>query len=142
VLDQIAEHVKQRRTTLLFVNTRRLSERLAHLLAERVGAENVAAHHGSLSKDRRARVEQSLRDGSLKVLVATASLELGIDIGPVELVCQVGSPRSIATFLQRVGRSGHISFFDAGRKLYPLTRDELSNARRCSGPYTPGGSTR
>jgi ATP-dependent Lhr-like helicase len=125
VLDQIAEHVKQRRTTLLFVNTRRLSERLAHLLADRVGAENVAAHHGSLSKDRRARVEQLLREGSLKVLVATASLELGIDIGPVELVCQVGSPRSIATFLQRVGRSGHNRFATPVGKLFPLTRDEL-----------------
>src|SRR6188768_1102128 len=125
VLDQIAEHVRQRRTTLLFVNTRRLSERLAHLLADRVGAENVAAHHGSLSKDRRARVEQLLREGSLKVLVATASLELGIDIGPVELVCQVGSPRSIATFLQRVGRSGHSRFATPVGRLYPLTRDEL-----------------
>ncbi|MES1186892.1 MAG: DEAD/DEAH box helicase [Myxococcales bacterium] len=125
VLDQIAEHVRQHRTTLLFVNTRRLSERLAHLLAERVGAENVAAHHGSLSKDRRARVEQLLREGSLKVLVATASLELGIDIGPVELVCQVGSPRSIATFLQRVGRSGHSRFATPIGRLYPLTRDEL-----------------
>jgi ATP-dependent helicase Lhr and Lhr-like helicase len=125
VLDSIAEHVKCRRTTLVFVNTRRLSERLAHLLTERVGAENVAAHHGSLSKDRRARVEQLLRDGSLKVLVATASLELGIDIGPVELVCQVGSPRSIATFLQRVGRSGHTRFATPVGRLYPLTRDEL-----------------
>ena len=125
VLDQIATHVKQHHTTLIFVNTRRLSERLAHLLAERVGAENVAAHHGSLSKERRARVEQSLREGSLKVLVATASLELGIDIGPVELVCQIGSPRSIATFLQRVGRSGHNRFAIPVGKLYPLTRDEL-----------------
>ncbi|HEY6081536.1 MAG TPA: DEAD/DEAH box helicase [Polyangiaceae bacterium] len=125
VLDKIAGHVAARRTTLVFVNTRRLSERLAHLLAERVGAENVAAHHGSLSKDRRARVEQRLREGSLKVLVATASLELGIDIGPVELVCQVGSPRSIATFLQRVGRSGHSRFATPVGKLYPLTRDEL-----------------
>ncbi|HVY30210.1 MAG TPA: DEAD/DEAH box helicase [Polyangiaceae bacterium] len=125
VLDQIAAHVKRHRTTLVFVNTRRLSERLAHQLAERVGAENVAAHHGSLSKDRRARVEQLLREGSLKVLVATASLELGIDIGPVELVCQVGSPRSIATFLQRVGRSGHSRFATPVGRLYPLTRDEL-----------------
>jgi ATP-dependent Lhr-like helicase len=125
VLDNIAEHVKRHRTTLVFVNTRRLSERLAHLLADRVGAENVAAHHGSLSKDRRARVEQLLRDGSLKVLVATASLELGIDIGPVELVCQIGSPRSIATFLQRVGRSGHSRFATPCGRLYPLTRDEL-----------------
>jgi ATP-dependent Lhr-like helicase len=125
VLDRIAAHVKQRRTTLVFVNTRRLSERLAHLLAERVGPENVAAHHGSLSKERRASVEQRLREGSLKVLVATASLELGIDIGPVELVCQVGSPRSIATFLQRVGRSGHSRFATPVGRLYPMTRDEL-----------------
>ncbi len=125
VLDRIAAHVKERRTTLVFVNTRRMSERLAHLLAERVGAENVAAHHGSLAKDRRARVEQLLREGSLKVLVATASLELGIDIGPVELVCQIGSPRSIATFLQRVGRSGHSRFATPVGRLYPMTRDEL-----------------
>jgi ATP-dependent Lhr-like helicase len=125
VLDNIARHVAARRTTLVFVNTRRLSERLAHLLTERLGGEHVAAHHGSLSKDRRARVEQRLREGSLKVLVATASLELGIDIGPVELVCQVGSPRSIATFLQRVGRSGHSRFATPVGKLYPLTRDEL-----------------
>jgi ATP-dependent helicase Lhr and Lhr-like helicase len=125
VLDNITEHVRRRRTTLVFVNTRRMSERLAHLLADRVGAENVAAHHGSLSKDRRARVEQLLREGSLKVLVATASLELGIDIGPVELVCQIGSPRSIATFLQRVGRSGHSRFATPCGRLYPLTRDEL-----------------
>lgn len=125
VLDRIAEHVQQHRTTLVFVNTRRLSERLAHLLADRVGAENVAAHHGSLSKDRRARVEQLLREGALKVLVATASLELGIDIGPVEIVCQVGSPRSIATFLQRVGRAGHSRFATPVGRLYPMTRDEL-----------------
>ncbi len=125
VLDRIAAHVRERRTTLVFVNTRRLSERLAHQLAERLGAENVAAHHGSLSKDRRARVELRLREGSLKVLVATASLELGIDIGPVELVCQIGSPRSIATFLQRVGRAGHSRFATPVGKLYPLTRDEL-----------------
>ena len=91
------------RTTLVFVNTRRMSERLAHLLGERLGPEHVAAHHGSLSKDRRLRVEDRLRAGDLRALVATASLELGIDIGPVELVCQVGSPRAIATFLQTGG---------------------------------------
>ena len=107
VLDRIAAHVAEHRTTLVFVNTRRMSERLAHLLGDRLGTEQVAAHHGSLSKDRRLRVEERLRAGDLRALVATASLELGIDIGPVELVCQVGSPRSIATFLQRVGRSNH-----------------------------------
>lgn len=125
VLDRIAEHVVQRRTTLVFVNTRRLAERLAHQLTERLGADKVAAHHGSLSKDRRWAVEERLRSGQLAVLVATASLELGIDIGPVELVCQIGSPRSIATFLQRVGRSGHTRHATPVGRLYPLTRDEL-----------------
>ncbi|HET9930813.1 MAG TPA: DEAD/DEAH box helicase, partial [Polyangiaceae bacterium] len=125
VLDSIAAHAAKRRTTLVFVNTRRLSERLAHLLGERLGGDKVASHHGSLSKERRARVEQQLRSGELKVLVATASLELGIDIGLVDLVCQVGSPRSIATFLQRVGRSGHSRFAVPVGRLYPLTRDEL-----------------
>lgn len=125
VLDRIAQLVDEHRTTLVFVNTRRLAERFAHLLAERVGDDVVAAHHGSLSKDRRHRVETRLRAGQLKALVATASLELGIDIGPVELVCQIGSPRSIATLLQRVGRSNHSRAGTPKGRLYPLTRDEL-----------------
>ena len=125
VLDRIAEHVKEHRTTLVFVNTRRMAERIAHQLGERLGDDVVAAHHGSLSKDRRARVEARLRAGDLSALVATASLELGIDIGPVELVCQIGSPRSIATFLQRVGRSNHSRAGVPKGRLYPLTRDEL-----------------
>ncbi|MDP8930652.1 MAG: DEAD/DEAH box helicase, partial [Actinomycetota bacterium] len=125
VLDRIAAHVKEHRTTLVFVNTRRLAERFAHQLGERLGDDVVAAHHGSLSKDRRHRVEARLRAGDLKALVATASLELGIDIGPVELVCQIGSPRSIATFLQRVGRSNHTRGGVPKGRLYPLTRDEL-----------------
>jgi ATP-dependent helicase Lhr and Lhr-like helicase len=125
VLDRIATHVEQHRTTLVFVNTRRLAERLAHQLAERLGEDVVAAHHGSLSKERRHRVETRLRSGDLKALVATASLELGIDIGPVELVCQIGSPRSIATFLQRVGRSNHSRAGTPKGRLYPVTRDEL-----------------
>ncbi|MGK2948816.1 MAG: DEAD/DEAH box helicase, partial [Acidimicrobiales bacterium] len=125
VLDRIAEHVAGHRTTIVFVNTRRLAERLAHELGERLGEDVVAAHHGSLSKDRRLRVETRLRAGELKALVATASLELGIDIGPVELVCQIGSPRSIATFLQRVGRSNHTRSGTPRGRLYPLTRDEL-----------------
>src|SRR4030095_14288682 len=101
ILDSIAAHVAQHRTTLVFVNTRRLAERLAHLLAERVGEDKVAAHHGSLSKNRRLTLESRLRAGDLKVLVATASLELGIDIGPVELACQIGSPPRARPFLSR-----------------------------------------
>jgi ATP-dependent Lhr-like helicase len=125
VLDRIAELVAGHRTTLVFVNTRRLAERLAHELGERLGDDVVAAHHGSLSKERRHRVERRLRAGELRALVATASLELGIDVGPVELVCQIGSPRSIATFLQRVGRSNHTRHGTPRGRLYPLTRDEL-----------------
>ena len=135
VLDRIAEHVGRHRTTLVFVNTRKMAERVAHQLAERLddpggGPEGpagfvVAAHHGSLSSARRRLVEARLRAGELRALVATASLELGIDVGPVELVCQIGSPRAIATFLQRVGRANHqLEGTPAGR-LFPLTRDEL-----------------
>jgi ATP-dependent Lhr-like helicase len=125
ILDRLAALVSEHRTTLVFTNTRRLAERLAHMLAERIGEERVAAHHGSLSKDRRLRVEERLRAGDLPVLVATASLELGIDVGPVELACQIGSPRSIATFLQRVGRSGHARHATPKGRLFPTTRDEL-----------------
>ena len=125
ICDLIAAHVQEHRTTLVFVNTRRMSERIAHQLGERLGDGQVAAHHGSLSKDRRQRVEARLRGGDLRALVATASLELGIDIGPVELVCQIGSPRSFATFLQRVGRSNHTRHGVPRGLLYPTSRDEL-----------------
>lgn len=125
VLARIAALVAEHRTTIVFVNTRRLAEKFAYQLAELLGDDVVAAHHGSLSKDRRQRVESRLRAGELKALVATASLELGIDIGPVELVCQIGSPRSIATFLQRVGRSNHSRGGVPKGRVYPLTRDEL-----------------
>jgi ATP-dependent helicase Lhr and Lhr-like helicase len=128
ILDMIAGHVAGHRTTLVFVNTRSMAERVAHQLGERLGEElgaQVAAHHGSLSKGRRQRVEARLRGGDLRALVATASLELGIDIGPVEMVCQIGSPRSIATFLQRVGRSNHTRTGTPAGRLYPTTRDEL-----------------
>ena len=125
VLDRITEHVGRHRTTLVFVNTRRMAERVAHELAERMGEGQVASHHGSLSRERRLRVEGQLRQGELKALVATASLELGIDIGPVELVCQIGSPRGLSTFLQRVGRSGHQRGAVPKGRIYPTTRDEL-----------------
>jgi ATP-dependent Lhr-like helicase len=125
IYDRIARHVKDHRTTLVFVNTRRLAERVAHQLGERIGQDQVAAHHGSLSRERRQKVEGRLRAGDLRALVATASLELGIDIGPVELVCQIGSPRSFATFLQRVGRSNHTRSGIPRGVLYPTSRDEL-----------------
>ncbi len=138
VLDRIAEHVREHRTTLVFVNTRSSAERFAHLLGERLGDDVVAAHHGSLSKDRRYRIETRLRAGDLRALVATASLELGIDIGPVELVCQIGSPRSIATFLQRVGRSNHSRAGVPKGRLYPLTRDELVECAALLGAVRAG----
>ncbi|MBV9007277.1 MAG: DEAD/DEAH box helicase, partial [Solirubrobacterales bacterium] len=125
IVDRIATHVANHRTTLVFVNTRKLSERLAHELGERLGEDQVAAHHGSLSRERRQRVERRLRAGELRALVATASLELGIDVGPVELVCQLGSPHSIATFLQRVGRANHHRLGVPRGIMYPSTRDEL-----------------
>jgi ATP-dependent Lhr-like helicase len=122
---RLVELIESHRTTLIFVNTRRLSERMAFQLSERLGAEHVAAHHGSLAKEVRLQAEAKLREGRLKVLVATASLELGIDIGHVDLVCQVSSPHRIATLLQRVGRSGHtVSGLPKGR-VFPLTRDDL-----------------
>jgi ATP-dependent Lhr-like helicase len=126
LLDVLAEHVRAHRTTLVFVNTRRLAERLAHRLEERLGKGAVAAHHGSLSRERRFAVEQQLKDGRLSALVATASLELGIDVGHIDLVCQVGSPRSIATFLQRIGRSGHALGLRPKGRLFPTSRDELA----------------
>jgi ATP-dependent Lhr-like helicase len=124
VYDRLAELVLEHRTTIVFVNTRRLAERVARHLSERVGEVHVAAHHGSLAKDRRFDAEQRLKRGELKALVATASLELGIDIGDVDLVCQIGSTRSINAFLQRVGRAGHsVAGISKGR-LFPLSRDE------------------
>jgi ATP-dependent helicase Lhr and Lhr-like helicase len=137
ILDRIAEHTREHRTTLVFVNTRKMAERVAHQLAERLDADLpghgddvdasllVAAHHGSLSAARRRIVETRLRAGDLRALVATASLELGIDVGPVELVCQIGSPRAIGTFLQRVGRANHHRHGTPAGRLYPTTRDEL-----------------
>src|SRR6187549_2332836 len=125
VYDQIAKLIEEHHTTLVFANTRRMVERVSRHLAERLGEENVAAHHGSLSKETRFDAEQRLKAGSLKVMVATASLELGIDIGDVELVCQLGTPRSISVFLQRVGRANHsVNGIPKGR-IFPGSRDEL-----------------
>ena len=115
-------------TTLIFVNTRRLSERLALALSDRLGEGSVCSHHGSMSKDHRHNAEQRLKSGDLKVLVATASMELGIDVGSVDLVVQFSSPKSIATFLQRVGRSGHSVDGTPKGILFPLTRDDLVEA--------------
>ena len=122
---RLADLIERHKTTLIFVNTRRLAERAARALAERVGEEYVTAHHGSLAKEHRLNAEQRLKRGELKALVATASLELGIDIGDIDLVCQLGSPRSIAVFLQRVGRSGHHLGATPKGRLFPLSRDDL-----------------
>ena len=124
-LNAVAELVRSHDTTLVFVNTRRLVERVAHLLSERLGEEAVVAHHGSLSRATRLAAEERLKRGEVKVCVATASLELGIDIGVVDLVCQIGSPRSIGVLLQRIGRSGHSLGATPKGRLFPLTRDEL-----------------
>ncbi len=125
IYDRLAELIKAHRTTLVFVNTRRLSERIAHQLQERLGEDAVLPHHGSLSRQLRLNAEERLKAGELKAVVATASLELGIDIGTVDLACLIGSPRSIAVALQRVGRSGHwVGALPQGR-CFPTTRDEL-----------------
>ncbi|WP_460950821.1 DEAD/DEAH box helicase [Pseudomonas marginalis] len=125
VYDRLAELAREHRTTLIFVNTRRLAERLARHLSERLGKTAVAAHHGSLAKEMRLDAEQRLKGGELQVLIATASLELGIDIGDVDLVCQIGSPGSINGFLQRVGRSGHQVGGTPKGRLFATTRDDL-----------------
>src|SRR5829696_911232 len=125
VYDRLAELIREHKTTLVFVNTRRLAERVSRHLAERIGEDAVTAHHGSLSKETRLNAEERLKTGQLKALVATASLELGIDIGHVDLVAQLGTPRRISTFLQRVGRSGHTVHGTPKGRLFPLTRDEL-----------------
>ena len=122
---RLCELIDRHRTTLIFVNTRRMAERSAHELSERLGPDAVAAHHGSMSKETRMDAERRLKQGSLRALVATASLELGIDIGSVDLVCQLGSPRSIMAFLQRVGRSGHAVGATPKGRLFPLSRDDL-----------------
>ena len=123
--DSLAALIRAHKTTLVFVNTRRMSERLTRHLCERLGENAVTAHHGSLSKERRLDAETRLKTGQLQALVATASLELGIDIGHIDLVCQIGSPHRIATLLQRVGRSGHTVAGVPKGRLFPVSRDDL-----------------
>jgi len=125
VYDRLTQLIEEHRTTLIFVNTRRLAERAARHLSERLGAEHVTAHHGSMSREKRLDAEQRLKRGELKALVATASLELGIDIGDVDLVCQLASTRTIAAFLQRVGRAGHSVVGTPKGRLFPTSRDDL-----------------
>ncbi len=126
IYERIVQLVNQHRSTLVFVNTRRLAERIAHQLGERLGKDNVAAHHGSLSRKLRLAAEKKLKEGQVKVLVATASLELGIDVGTVDLVCHISSPRSIAVALQRVGRSGHWRGAVPKGRFFVTTRDDLA----------------
>src|SRR5882762_10305634 len=125
IYDRLVKLVEQHRSTLVFVNTRRLAERIAHNLGERLGEENVAAHHGSLSRKLRLAAEKKLKEGQIRVLVATASLELGIDVGTVDLVAQISSPRAIAVALQRVGRSGHWRGAVPKGRFFVTTRDDL-----------------
>ncbi|HTB73143.1 MAG TPA: DEAD/DEAH box helicase [Polyangiaceae bacterium] len=125
IYDRLAALIAEHRTTLIFVNTRRMAERVAHHLGERLGEDRVGAHHGSLAKDRRLRIEQRLKAGEMRALAATASLELGIDVGSVDLVCQIGSPRAVTTMLQRIGRSGHALGRTSRGRLFATSRDEL-----------------
>ncbi len=125
IYDRLVELVRQHRSTLVFVNTRRMAERIAHQMGERIGEENVAAHHGSLSRKLRLAAERKLKEGQVRVLVATASLELGIDVGFVDLAVQINSPRAIAVALQRVGRSGHWRGAIPKGRFFATTRDDL-----------------
>jgi ATP-dependent Lhr-like helicase len=125
IYDRLADLIREHRTTLVFVNTRRLAERVSHHLGQRLGPDAVLPHHGSLARRLRLNAEERLKKGELKAVVATASLELGIDIGSVDLVCQIGSPRSIAVGLQRIGRSGHWMGATPKGRIFATTRDEL-----------------
>ncbi len=125
IYDRMTALIEAHQTTLIFVNTRRLAERVARALSERLGEEHITSHHGSLSREQRLSAEHRLKTGKLKALVATASLELGIDVGDVDLVCQLGTTGSIATFLQRVGRSGHFAGGLPKGRLFPVSRDDL-----------------
>ena len=128
IYGRLAQLIGEHRTTLVFVNTRKMAERLSARLAERLGQDRVTCHHGSLARTRRLDAEERLKTGQLRALVATASLELGIDIGDVDLAVQVSAPRSIATFLQRMGRAGHGPARVPKGRVFPLTLDELTEA--------------
>ena len=125
IFDKLAACTQTHRSTLVFVNTRRLVEKIAFALAERIGAENVAAHHGSLSRTLRLDAEQRLKNGQIKILIATASLELGIDIGDVDLVCQIATTRAVAVAMQRIGRAGHWRGAIPKGRFFATTRDDL-----------------
>src|SRR5207237_5886588 len=125
VCDLVAQLIREHRTTLVFVNTRRQVERIAHALGERLGEDQVCAHHGSLSRGLRLAAEEKLKRAEVKAVVATASLELGIDVGAVELVVQLDSPRSLSVALQRVGRAGHTRHGTPKARVFPLSRDQL-----------------
>lgn len=135
---KLATMIEEHRSTLIFVNTRRMAERITFQLSEMLGEDAVAAHHGSLSKDKRLLAEDRLKNGEIKAIVATASLELGIDVGTIDLVCQIGSPRSIAAFVQRVGRSGHALGLKPKARLIALTRDELIECMALIRAYREG----
>ena len=125
IFDKLAAHAQNHRSTLVFVNTRRLVEKIAFELAGRIGPEHVAAHHGSLSRTLRLDAEQRLKNGEIKILIATASLELGIDIGDIDLVCQISTTRAVAVAMQRVGRAGHWRGAIPKGRFFATTRDDL-----------------
>ena len=125
VYDKLTHLISSHRSTLIFVNTRRMAERITHQLSQKLGSDAIRSHHGSLSKEKRWEAENLLKSGSIKGIIATASLELGIDVGYIDLVCQVGSPRSLGAFIQRIGRAGHSLGLTPKGRLFALTRDEL-----------------
>ena len=125
IFDKLAAITEHHRSTLVFVNTRRLVEKISFELAERLGLEHVAAHHGSLSRTLRLDAEQRLKNGEIKILIATGSLELGIDIGNVDLVCQINTTRAVAVAMQRVGRAGHWRGAIPKGRFFATTRDDL-----------------
>src|SRR5438045_3867894 len=142
IYNRLVELVEQHRSTLVFVNTRRLAERVSHHLGERLGDDSVAAHHGSLSRKLRLNAQRRVKEGEVKVLVATAALELGIDIGTVDLVVQISSPRAIAVALQRVGRSGHWRGAVPKGRLFATTRDDLLECAALVHAIRPGDLAR